>query len=94
MDPLKLRIIIPTLEIGGAELHLSEILPSLAEKGWSIELIILTQKTTLVNKFNHKNIKVYLPPFSSKRKLPFFIQKIVNLGKIFCFLSRACHQLD
>ncbi len=88
MNKLKLRIVIVTLEIGGAEVHLSQVLPALAEKGWSIELIILTQKLTLINKFNHKNIKIHYPSPKNYKNIPKNIKKILKLAEIFCFLCK------
>ena len=64
MNGLKLRVIIGTLERGGTEIHLSQILPSLAEKGWLVELVVLSKKLALIKNFTHPNIKIHHPHFS------------------------------
>ena len=60
-NKLTIRVVIGTLEVGGTETHLTHILPSLAERGWNIELIVLTNKVDIIGKFKHANIKVYYP---------------------------------
>lgn len=88
MDNLKLRFVIGSLEIGGAEIHLSQVLPSLAEKGWLIELIILTDKLSLIKKFDHPNITIHYPRFYFSNKVPLLIKKPLKLLYVSYFLSK------
>ena len=53
-----IRIIIGSLEVGGAELHLAQILPSLAQRGWKITILVLSDKLALKNRFIHPNISI------------------------------------
>ena len=53
----KIRIIIGSLNIGGTEKQLLEIINFLAKKNWEIELITLKEKGFLINNLNPK-IKV------------------------------------
>lgn len=53
-----IRIIIGSLEVGGTELHLTQILPSLADKGWKFTILVLSNKLTLKDRLNHPNITI------------------------------------
>ena len=69
MIPQKsLRIITPYLTMGGAERHLSLILPELAQRGWKIKLLVLSHQIPLKDFFDHPNItlKSLSPPSSKK----------------------------
>ncbi len=83
----KLRVLIGTLEVGGAEIHLSHVLPALASQGWSIQLVVLSDKVFLKSRFLHETIKlVTVPSFSSRFK---FIRRAVKLGRMCCILAKV-----
>lgn len=60
-----LRIILNSLNIGGAEKQLSQVLPLLAREGWKIKVITLqtTQERDLVSTMELSNIQVRLFPW-------------------------------
>src|SRR5580692_1931079 len=88
MSKKELRIIIGSLEVGGAEIHLSQVLPQLAERGWQIELVVLTNKLALAKKFNHPHIKIYYPTYTPYQKLPSFLKRFIRLGYVGYFLIK------
>jgi len=60
MKPIE--FIIGSLEVGGAERHLSQILPALKSLGFSIRVHVLSDKAPLKPIFDNAGIKVYLGP--------------------------------
>ena len=63
-----LRFIIGSLEVGGAERHLSFVLPQLKQLGWQVKIITLTPRNAgdLTDVFIANGIKVcFLPTFFS-----------------------------
>lgn len=60
MQKRKLRIVIGTLEVGGAERHLSFILPKLKSRGWDIRIFTFTEerKGDLADFFRANDIKL------------------------------------
>ncbi len=60
MKPIE--FIIGSLEVGGAERHLSQILPALKSLGFSIRVHVLSDKAPLKPIFDRAGIEVYLGP--------------------------------
>ena len=78
----KIRIIIGSLNIGGTEKQLLEIINCLAEKKWGIELITLKEKGTLANNLNPK-IKTNNLNIKSSFKIIRLYLIVLKLFKIF-----------
>ncbi|MBS0184734.1 MAG: glycosyltransferase family 4 protein [Proteobacteria bacterium] len=78
-----LRIIAPYLAMGGAERHLSYVLPALAQKGWKIKLLVLSHDLPLKDHFNHPNITLLsLPPPSSQKLIPSSLYHFFQILKL------------
>lgn len=58
----EIHFIINSLEVGGAERHLSQVLPSLKAMGFSIKIIVLSNKAALKSVFDKAAIPVVLGP--------------------------------
>lgn len=69
-----IRIIIGTLQLGGAEKHLSLILPGLVDKGWAIRVLLTSCIAPLEEGLVKQGVQVCKPPqwFES----PFFTRGI------------------
>ena len=78
----KIRIIIGSLNIGGTEKQLLEIINFLAKKNWEIELITLKEKGFLINNLNPK-IKVTNLNIKSSSKITNLFLIFYKLFKIF-----------
>ena len=78
----KIRIIIGSLNIGGTEKQLLEIINRLAGKKWEIELITLKEKGNLAENLNPK-IKVNNLNIKSSFKVIRLCLIILKLFKIF-----------
>lgn len=57
-----IEFIIGSLEIGGAERHLSQVLPALKSMGIPVRVLVLSDKATLKPIFDKAKIKVILGP--------------------------------
>jgi len=78
-----LRIIAPYLAMGGAERHLSYVLPALAQKGWKIKLLVLSHELPLRDFFNHPNITLLsLPPPPSQKLIPASLNDFFQILKL------------
>jgi glycosyltransferase involved in cell wall biosynthesis len=60
MKPIE--FIIGSLEVGGAERHLSQVLPTLKKMGFLIKVHVLSDKAALKPIFDRAGIEVYLGP--------------------------------
>lgn len=58
----EIHYIIGTLEVGGAERHLSQVLPVLKARGFSIKVIVLSNKASLAPIFEKAQIPISLGP--------------------------------
>ena len=54
--------IVGSLEVGGAERHLSQVLPALKAKGFDIKIIVLSNKALLAPIFEKAGIQVFIAP--------------------------------
>lgn len=85
----KLRIFINSLQIGGTERHLAQVLPMLAQKyGWKIKVILSSNNMDLAPQLLSSEITVLTPPkLDLLNKFPKFLEKffriIINLCR-FC----------
>ena len=78
----KIRIIIGSLNIGGTEKQVVEIVNNLANRGWKIEIITIIEKGKLSKKLN-KKINIHNLNIKKNYKLIMFYKIIFNLYKIF-----------
>ena len=78
----KIRVIIGSLDVGGTEKQLINILNGLTKKGWDIEVFVITHKGKLA-KFLNRKIKISC--LSSKKRIKIFslFLYIFKLYKIF-----------
>ncbi len=74
---VKIRFIIGSLDIGGAETHLVRLLPFLAENGFQVSVLTLTQKGEMASQLEQVNIPVYEPS-----KFVRFFQRIPVLSRL------------
>ncbi len=75
---IEIHFIIGSLEIGGAERHLSQVLPALKAMGFSIQVIVLSNKATLKPLFEKSGITVSLGP--NFDCLPRVVRKPISLA--------------
>lgn len=80
----RLRIIIGSLGVGGAERHLTHILPVLADRGWHIQVITIMHIIDLAPLLKHPNITLSFPPIWLK-KMPKFARLIYSLVRLCWF---------
>lgn len=85
-DKVRLYIIINTLDIGGAERHLLQVLPHLNSSQLDVVIITLFRKGALLGDFNSAGIPVIMPSSSN----PFFalLHTFFRLTKIMFFNGR------
>ncbi len=81
-----LRIITPYLTMGGAERHLSLVLPVLAKNGWKIKLLVLSHEIPLKDYFNHPNITLLSLGTPSPQK--FLPSSLGHLFQVLKLLTR------
>ena len=74
---IEIHFIINSLEVGGAERHLSQVLPAIKAMGFSIKVIVLSHKATLKPIFEKAGIPVFLGP--NFDCLPKIIRRPVSL---------------
>ena len=87
---IKIEFIIGSLELGGAERHLSQVLPALNAMGFSVRVHVLSNKASLKPVFDKAGIPVYLGP--ALNWVPFFFQRpirlVISLSRlVFSFLK-------
>jgi len=87
-----LRIIIGSLGVGGAERHLTHILPSLAQRGWAIEVITATQIIDLAPLLKHPKITLNFPPVWVK-KMPRLVRLIYSFSRLCWFFLKDRHSI-
>jgi len=64
MNHPRILIVIGSLDVGGAEMHLLQVLPPLAKLGFDIRVHTLTGRGTLADRFEASGIRVVAPPGS------------------------------
>lgn len=74
---IEIHFIVGSLDIGGAEWHLSQVLPALKARGLSVKVILLSNKATLKPIFEKAGITMALGP--NFDFLPTVIRKPVSL---------------
>ncbi|MFA7398952.1 MAG: glycosyltransferase, partial [Sideroxydans sp.] len=86
----KILYVIGNLDVGGAERHLVQILPRLAEQGFKLSVYTITHKGKLASVLEDAGIEVVEPCCAALlRKLPKFLQKHLLLSSSipsFCYL--------
>lgn len=60
-----IAIITNSLQLGGTELHLSQVLPELQNHGWQVEIFLLAAAGDLVDTLRQRQIKVATPWLSN-----------------------------
>lgn len=73
----KLRFVIGSLEVGGAEMHLSQILPQLKERGWEIELVVLSDRLALRQDFDQADIPIIHSRTVRFHKYPTLLRRLL-----------------
>ena len=73
----EVHFIVGSLDIGGAERHLSQLLPALKERGFSVRVILLSNKAPLKPIFEKAGITVILGP--NINFLPALIRRPLSL---------------
>lgn len=86
----RIRIVIGTLEVGGAEIHLSHVLPQLAARGWQIQLIVLSDKVALRDFFLHEKIELLTVPVAATPFL--FLRRALRFVKCIRLLRGLYNQ--
>ena len=79
--------IIGSLEIGGAEMHLSQVAPASKRHGVDVEVISLSPNIPLRAPFEEAGITIHAPSTTSF-PLPTLLKRMVNLVKRTIFLMR------
>lgn len=79
-----IRFIIGSLNMGGAERHLSYLLPALKKRGWHVYVMTLSHDLTLAPVFKDAGIEVLPPGYTHRyhkmaRHLPTLCQRIWRL---------------
>lgn len=59
----KILFVIGSLDVGGAEMHLFQLLPRLKERNWDIELFCLNKPGVLANELSKMGVKIHYSPF-------------------------------
>lgn len=86
-----LFIVIGSLEVGGAEKHLSYVLPSLVKKGWTVHVISLSDKVPLKPVFEEEGICVHVLCSTIPGKGTLFktVTKLLQTSfRLFCLYKR------
>lgn len=73
----EIHFIVGSLDIGGAERHLSQVLPALKARGFSIKVLLLSNKAALKSVFEDAGITINLAP--NFDFLPAFIRRPLSL---------------
>jgi glycosyltransferase involved in cell wall biosynthesis len=60
----RVLVVIGSLDVGGAEMHLLQVLPALAARGFEIAVHTLTGRGALADRFEASGIRVVAPPGS------------------------------
>ena len=74
----EIHFIVGSLDIGGAERHLSQVLPVLKARGLSIKVLLLSNKAALKPIFEKAGITINLAP--NFDFLPAFIRRPLSLS--------------
>ena len=85
MNRYSLRIVIGGLGLGGTERHLSYILPKLAQRGFNITIITLTDDNTLLPVLKNAGITINQP-----RPLNPIIQKYTFFKRVIRLIDACC----
>lgn len=64
MSGARVLVVIGSLDVGGAEMHLLQVLPPLAAQGFEIAVHTLTGRGALADRFEAAGIRVIAPPGS------------------------------
>jgi glycosyltransferase involved in cell wall biosynthesis len=64
--PIRILVVIGALEIGGAESHLAQILPRLAQDGFEIAVHTLTGRGALADALERAGVRVIVPQTGAK----------------------------
>jgi glycosyltransferase involved in cell wall biosynthesis len=81
---IKIHFIVGSLEVGGTERHLSQVLPVLKEMGFSLKVILLSNKVSLKSNFEKAGVPVILGP--NFTYLPKIIRRPISLITSVCRL--------
>lgn len=76
----KITYIIGSLEVGGAEMHLSQIAPQLKKNGWDISVLTPSSNNPLAHHFENAGIPVLTPPIPQTKS------RLIKLFQCILFL--------
>jgi glycosyltransferase involved in cell wall biosynthesis len=79
--PLQRRsimFVIGTLEVGGAEAHLTDVARALVKRGWDVSIHCIARGGPLQSKLKDGGVRVFLPPTDLFRDSPHIVSLLVN----------------
>src|SRR5690606_25101552 len=85
--PTRIAFVIGSLDFGGAEKHLSMILPALPKDEFSAELHVLVRKGALARVVEDAGVPVFVPPLTRKPAGDRALFKIVQIVVSACALA-------
>ena len=84
--PLRLTVVIGSLERGGAEQHLLQVLPLLARRGFSVEVFCLNYRGQLAAEMERRGVPVFSP--RARRSQYRLVRWIGQLLGFLCLMLR------
>lgn len=70
--------VIGSLDLGGAERHLLQVLPELKRRGWQVELYCVTRRGVMADALEEKGVPVYTPTLVGQCK-PGILSRVVGV---------------
>ena len=85
----KIVYVIGSLDVGGAETHLFQLLPKLKQKGWGVEVYCIGQRGVLADALEAMDVRVTAPLLSSRNGASYVyraIRVLFSFVSLFIFL--------
>lgn len=92
----RIIFVIGSLDVGGAERHLFQLLPVLAQRGWSISVYCLGRRGVLADDLESRGVPVYASPLRTYTGMPGWyriIRLAVASSKLLFLLVRRRPQI-
>ena len=86
LNAKKILFMIGSLEYGGAEIHISKLLPELKKIGYEVTLLTLSDKGDLKKKLLTDKINLKFPVFKNLNQRSFFNKFLITINLFFSFL--------
>ncbi|MCW8409257.1 glycosyltransferase [Legionella sp. PATHC035] len=86
----KILYVIGSLDVGGAEMHLFQLLPKLKQKNWDVEVFCLGRPGALAQELQKMGIRVSSPLFKHKQGASYIYRLFrmsYSFGSLLVFLS-------